>query len=218
MNFVKQGAMSLAHHLGKHVEATAMGHAQHDLLHTEIAAALDDLLECRDQRFRAVETEALGAGIFEIEKFLETLALDQLVEDRLLAARGEFDLLVGPLDAFLQPRLLDRVGDMHELDAERLAIGALKDGEDFADRREFEPQHVVEEDLAVVIGFGETVMRRGELLVIDALLETQRIQIGMQVAAHAVGADHHQRMQRIARGLLHMLLGQRNALGLGPCP
>ena len=41
--------MRLAHHLDQHVEAAAMRHAEHDLLHAEIAAALDDLLERRDR-------------------------------------------------------------------------------------------------------------------------------------------------------------------------
>ena len=61
----------------------------HDFLHAEIAAALDDLLERRDQRFGAVEAEALGAGVFDVEEFLEAFRLDQLVEDGALAFAGE---------------------------------------------------------------------------------------------------------------------------------
>ena len=68
-----------------------MGHAEHDLLHAELAAALDDLLQRRDQRFAAVEAEALGAGVLDVEELLEALGLDQLVEDRLLALAGEGD-------------------------------------------------------------------------------------------------------------------------------
>ena len=62
-----------------------MRHADADFLHAEIAAALDDLLERRDQRLAAVEAEALGAGIFDVEEFLEAFRLDQLVEDGALA-------------------------------------------------------------------------------------------------------------------------------------
>jgi hypothetical protein len=57
---VEQRAVRLRQHLRQHVEAAAVGHAQHDLLHAEIAAALDDLLERRDQRLAAIEAEALG--------------------------------------------------------------------------------------------------------------------------------------------------------------
>jgi hypothetical protein len=126
LELVEQGAVGLAHHLRQHVEAAAMGHAEHDLLHAEIAAALDDLLQRRDQRLAAVEAEALGARVADVEELLEALRLDELVEDRALALAGEGDLLVGPLDALLDPGLLGRIGDVHELDAERLAVGALE--------------------------------------------------------------------------------------------
>ena len=55
-----------------------MGHAEHDFLHAERAAALDDLLQRRDQRFAAVEAEALGALVLDVEELLEALGLDQL--------------------------------------------------------------------------------------------------------------------------------------------
>ena len=88
LEFMEQRAMRLAHHLGQHVEAAAMRHADHDFLHAEIAAALDDLLQRRDQRFAAVEAEALGAGEFDIAEFLETFGLDQLHQDGAAALRG----------------------------------------------------------------------------------------------------------------------------------
>ena len=94
LEFMEQRAMRLAHHLGQHVEAAAMRHADHDLLHPEIAAALDDLLQRRDQRFAAVEAEPLGAGEFDIAELLEAFGLDQLVQDRAPALAGEADLLV----------------------------------------------------------------------------------------------------------------------------
>ncbi len=73
-----------------------MRHAEHDLVQAEIAAALDDLLERRNQRLGAIEAEALGAGELDVEELLEALGLDQLVEDRLLAFVGEGDRLVRP--------------------------------------------------------------------------------------------------------------------------
>jgi hypothetical protein len=55
-----------------------MRHADHDLADAELAAALDDLLERRHDRLAAVETEALGAGIFHVEEAFERFGLDQL--------------------------------------------------------------------------------------------------------------------------------------------
>src|SRR5215813_3209307 len=189
LEFVEQRAVRLAHHLGQHVEAAAMRHADHDLLHTEIAAALDDLLERRDQRLAAVEAEALGAGELDVAEFLEAFRLDQLVEDRALAFAREGDLLVGTLDALLDPGLLLRVRNVHELDADGLAVGALQDRDDLAHGRELEAEHLVEEDLAVQVTLAEAVAARIELLVVPLRLEPERIEIGVEVAADAVGAD-----------------------------
>src|SRR5581483_2101037 len=127
----------------------AMRHADADFFHAEIAAALDDLLERRDQGLRAIETEAFGARILDVEKFLETLGFHQLVEDRALAFAGEGDLLVAPLDALLNPALLLGIRDVHELDAECLAVCAPQDGDDLAHRSKFETQHLVEEYPAI---------------------------------------------------------------------
>ena len=110
------------------------------------AAALDDLLQRRDHRFAAVETEALGAGEFQVAEFLEAFGLDQLVEDRALALARERDLLVGPLDALLDPALLRAVRNVQEFDAERLAIGAPQDRDNLANGAEFESQNLVEEN------------------------------------------------------------------------
>src|SRR3954454_23944954 len=119
---MKQRAVRLAHHLGQHVEAAAMRHADHDFLYAEIAAALDDLLERRDQRLGAIQTEPFGAGEFEITEFFETFGLDQFGQDGPATLAGETDLLVRPLDALLNPALLRGVADVHELDAEGLAV------------------------------------------------------------------------------------------------
>ena len=54
-----------------------MRHAEHDFLHAELAAALDDLLERRDHRFAAIEAEPLGAGVADVEEFLEAFGLDR---------------------------------------------------------------------------------------------------------------------------------------------
>src|SRR5262245_46605292 len=109
-----------------------MRHTEHNFFDAERAAALDDLFERRDHRLAAVQPEALGAGELQITEVLEALGLYQLVENGALAFGCETDLLVRPFDAFLEPGLLPRIGDMHELNAKRLAVGATQDGEDLA--------------------------------------------------------------------------------------
>ena len=217
LELVEQRAMRLAHHLAEHVEAAAMGHAEHDFLGAERAAALDDLLERRDHRFAAVETEALGAGVFDVDELLEAFGLDQLLQDRALAFVREGDFLVRTLDALLQPRLLRRVGDVHEFVADGRAISAAQDREHLENGRIFEAEHVIDEDLAIVVAVLETVARRVQLLVIHASLDAERIEIGVQMTAHAIGADHHDGANRIAGGPHDVGVGDRRARsgGLG---
>src|SRR5713226_2523608 len=180
----------------------AMRHAEDDFLDAEIAAALDDLLQRRNQRFRAVQTEALGAGEFEIAEFLKTLGLDQLRQDRAPALTGETDFLVRTLDALLNPGLLRGIANMHEFDAERLAVGAFADRKDFTQRGVFQTQHMIEEDLAVEIALREAVGTRIEFFAVARRLDPERIKSCVEMAAHPVGPDQHQRTHRIARRLM----------------
>src|SRR3954470_3774395 len=174
-----------------------MRHADHDLLYAQVAAALDDLLQRRDQRFGAVEAEALGAGEFEVAEFFKTFGFDQLAQDRAPALGREADLLVGAFDALLDPGLLRGVGDVHELDAERLAVGALAERDDFLERAVFEAEHVVEEDLAVEISLREAIGARVEFFAVTLRLDAERIELGVEMAAHPIGPDQHQRANRI---------------------
>ena len=83
---------------------------------------------------------------------------------------------------------------------------------------EFEAQHLVEIDLAVHVGFGEAVGARIEFFLVLLRLEFERIELGVEMTAHAVGADQHQRMDRIARRLQHIGGGEFDAGSSAPCP
>src|SRR5512137_2544421 len=103
---------------------------------------------------------------------------------------------------------------MHELNAERLAISATQNGDDLAHRREFEAKHLVEENLAIKIGFREAIRAWVELLLIFLRLERKWIELCVEVATDAVGADQHQRVDGVARRLHHVGGGKRDALRL----
>ena len=176
-----------------------MRHAESNLFQAKLAAALDDLLKRRNHRLRAIQPEALGAGIFDVEEILEPLGLDQFAEDRALALTRELDFLVGSLDTLLNPGLLRRIRNMDEFEADGPAIGPPQDREHFAHGRIFEPEHMIDEDLAIVVGLLKAVGRRMELLMVSLRLKSKRIEIGVQMAAHAIGADHHERADGITR-------------------
>ena len=65
--------VGLGHHVREDVQSPAVRHAVDDLAHARAAAMLDDRFECRNHRFPAIETEALGADVFLAEEFLVLL-------------------------------------------------------------------------------------------------------------------------------------------------
>ena len=215
LEFVEDRAEGLAHHVGQHRQAAPVGHPDDDLFRAQRAAALDDLLHRRDQRLAAVEAEALGAHVLDVQELLEALGLDQLVQDRLAAFLGEGDLLPVALDAFLQPGGLLGVRDVHELQREGAAIGALHQFGDLADRRDLKAQHVVDEDRPVHVRGGEAVGRRVKLAQGRHLAHPQRVEVGVQVPADAIGADQHDRPDAVQHGALKLFVRQRHALFVG---
>ena len=173
----EDGDVGLAHDIREHVQPAAVGHAEHDLLDAEFAAALQNLFQRRNRSFTSIETKALGSGELDVQKALELLGLDQPLEDRALALGGEARLVADALDALLDPGFLVRVLDVHELDADRSAIGLAQNLHDFAESRRFQPEHVIEKDWPVHVGFGEAVGLRIQLGMIFLALETQRIEV-----------------------------------------
>src|ERR1700757_323702 len=212
---MKDSAVRLGHHLRQNAEAAAMRHADDDVVHAERAAALDDLLQRRDHGFGAIEPEALGPREFDIAEFFKAFGLDQLVEDGALALAGERDFLVRPLDALLDPAFLRSVGNVEELDAKRLTIGPAQNGDDLAHRAEFEAEHMVEKYPAVEVGLAEAIRARIELFLVLRRFEAERIEIGMEVAARPIGANEHQRPDRIAGGALDLGGSDVDTAGLG---
>lgn len=71
---------------------------------------------------------------------------------------------------------------------------------------------MVEEDLAVEIGFAEAVGPRVELFAIALGFDAERIELGVEVTAHAVGPDQHQGPDRVAGGLEKVGGGEAAAL------
>ena len=186
-----------------------VGHADDDILDAEVGAGLDDRLHGRDHAFGALQREPLVAEIFELQEAFERFRRVELAEDVVLVVEIESRLVSGVLEALLQPGLLLGILDMHELDPDGRAIGLLKHVEQFAQRRELEPEYAVDEDRAVVVGFRETVARGVELRMVLFAFELERVEVGDQVAAHPVGADHHQRADAVERLLADLLGAQR---------
>src|SRR6185436_21040059 len=86
---LEQVLWHLAEHIDEHVQPPAMRHADHDLLHAARSAALDQLVDRRDQALAAFERKALLPDVLRVQVALEVLGVRDLLEQPLLLLRAE---------------------------------------------------------------------------------------------------------------------------------
>ena len=107
-----------------------MRHAQHNLLQTELPAALHDLLNRGDQDLSAIHAKALRARVFLMEEALKHFALNQALEDRFFALGRKIGVVVAGFHPRLHPLLFIRIRQMRELHADGPAIGLSQGAHD----------------------------------------------------------------------------------------
>ena len=199
----------LADDVGQHVEPATVGHADADLVEVGLGRGLADLVEQRDRGLAALEAEPLLTHELRLQEGLERLGLVELEEDPQLLLAGR--LAVRLLDPLLDPAALLGVHDVHVLDAGRPAVRVAQDAEDGAQLHE--PPALAAErpgrELAVEVPQRQAV-RLHRQVGVAALAVLQRVGVGHQVAAHAVGVD-----QLEGAGLLAdlVVVGERDVLG-----
>jgi hypothetical protein len=198
LELAEDRGIGLAHDVGEHVEPAAMRHAEDDLVDAELGTPADHGLHGGNRTLAAVEPEPLGARELDVEELLEALGLGQMLEDRPLLLGIGVEEAAGVLDPLLQPALLVRFLDMEEFYADGRAVGLLQDLHHLAQRRRLEPEHEVEIEGAVEIGVGEAVGVVVELGVVLLAAQAQGVELGDQVAAHAIGPDQHDQPEMIA--------------------
>ncbi|MBB5984062.1 hypothetical protein HNP60_000036 [Sphingobium sp. B1D3A] len=210
-NSWKMTRKPLAITLASTLSRPAMRHAVDDLAHAELAAIFDDRFQRGNHRFAAVEAEALGADIFAAQELLILFGLDDLGQDRLLPVLGEDDFLVLAFHALLQEAALLHISDVHIFEADIAAVIGAQNVHDLADRGPFKTKRTADIDLPVEIRAREAVIFRRQVRRQVALDEAERIEIGRQMPADAIGADEHHRTDGIARRLRDVRFGQRGA-------
>ncbi len=205
----------LLHDVDQRVEPAAMRHADGDLVHALRGHRLDHRVQRRDGDLAAFQPEPLGGDVALLAEHLEAFGLGELLQDAALLLRAEGRVPRRAFHAALDPGFLVGVLDVHELDADRAAIGVAQDLHDLAQRRGLAAEHVVDEDRLVEVGVGEAVGVRVQLGMRRRNGQPERIEPRLQMAAHAVGADQHQGAQRGDGGGADLLAGHRRGASAG---
>jgi hypothetical protein len=178
--------VGLARDVGQHVEAAAVRHPDRDLFEVRLGGALQDLVHQGDGRLAALEAEALLADVLGLQEGLERLGLVQLRHDAQLLVLGR--LLVRLLEPRLEPGPLDRVRDVHVLDADRAAVRVAQHAEHLAQQRGPLAAETADDELAVEVPEGEAVVADLEVGM-RALPVLERVDVGHQVSADAERVD-----------------------------
>ena len=201
-------AVGLARDVGEHVEATAVRHADGDLVELIVGSLLHDLVKQRNQRLATLEAEALLADVLRLQEGFERLGLVELAQDAyLLIVRR---LLVRLLEPRLEPASLLGVLDVHVLDAHRAAVRVAQHTENLARQHRALAPEAAGDELAVEVPEGEAVARDVEVGV-AALLVGERVDVGHHVPAHPERVDQLVNARRLVD-----LVGEVNVNVLRP--
>ena len=198
-------ALELAEDLGRrfadeirqHGEPAAVRHADHHLAHALVGGALHQLVENDHRRLAALQREAFLPDEARVQEVLEALGLQQPHQHALLQLARKRPEVGQRLHPLLQPALFLGMLDVHILAAQPPAVGLAQRVEDHSKRRDSRASGQRAGDkIALQIPDSQAVGGGVELGVI-LRRGAQRIEVGDQVAAHAVGVDQLQH-----RGLL----------------
>ena len=163
------------------------------------------------ERLAALEREALVAEVLRVEEALEGSRRRRASRgSRRLLAASRAGVVARGLHALLQPVLPLGLRDVHVLDADRAAVGLAQDLDDLAQRhavagRRGRPSRTR--------GRGPRSSGRrspGSSSRCGARFDVERVEVGDQVAAHAVGVDELQH-PRLLLDLLAVAGAPKNA-------
>ncbi len=179
----------LADDVRENVEATAVRHADDDLVELVLGGLVDDGVHHRDDGLGALEREALLADVLGLQERLERLGGVELAQDVLLLSDRGLDVV--RLDPVLQPLLLLRLQDVRVLDTDVAAVRVAQHAEHVAQLHLLLGVESADLELAVEVPQRQVVRRDVQVgvaleLVLD---ELQRVRVGHQVAAVAVRRD-----------------------------
>ena len=172
----------LADDVRKHVQASAVRHADHGFMHIHCRGAVQDFIQNRDCRFAAFQRKTLVPDETRVQKAFEFFGFNHALQRAQLGLRIQRPAIAGGLHAELQPALLLRDLDVHVLASDFSAVGLAQRLQDFAQRGHLLWLVVLRhqcagEEFAIQIPDGQAVGGRVQLGMINRL-RAERIEIG----------------------------------------
>src|SRR5713226_8642055 len=201
--------------ISQHIQTPPVRHAHRNLFNAQVARALDQLIEQGNDRFTAFDRKAFLAEVLGVQKALELFGRDQLPENSLLdfyIDRRGFDELAANL--FTQPKLFFLTLNMPVFGAHLTAVGALLNVQNLAQRGAFSAGQATGNKQTIQVPNRQVVGFDVEFRMIKQRHRVQRIDVGDQMATHAIGIDqfHHVRLSN--RLLMHLIGAEKEGIAI----
>ncbi len=166
-----------------------MRHRDGDLVERVLGGLVDDRVHHRDDGLGALEREALLTDVLGLQERLERLGGVEAAQDVLLLGDRRLDVV--RLDPLLQPLLLLGLEDVGVLDTDVAAVRVAQHRQHVAQLHLRAAVEATDIELAIEIPQRQVVGRDIEIGMRPELVahELQRIGVGHEVAAAAVGGD-----------------------------
>ena len=176
------------HDVGKDVQAAAVGHGEDDDANSLRGSPFDRHLEERNERLAPLEREALRPQEPLLDELFEHCRTGHLPVDPQLLAPIELDPVFAPLHPHLEPLPNAEVVHVHELHADRPAVGVPQALDDLPQRHRLRAFDRVGGERPVHVLLGEVVEAGIEFRKARAR-PTEWIDLGHEVPANPVGAN-----------------------------
>ena len=187
--FIEQFPGQLADDIDQDVEPAAVSHADHRFTHAGFAARLHQFIQQRDQGFAALQREAFLPHVFPVQVFFQGVGGNDALQDAFALFKREPVMAFGFFQAALYPAFLFRFVDVHVLGADRPAIRALDDIEDFSQRQFIGGKQGTRIEGPYQVFLREIVICGIQFRDSRPLVLFQGIKIGLLVPAETVGID-----------------------------
>ena len=118
---VEDLVVTLAHHVGEHVQPTTVGHAEHCAVHLGLGCSRENRVEDGDRRLGTFKAEPLRTDVLRGQEALESISRIETLQEM-----ATVDLHLAHTMTFetcLHPALFLGVLDVHVLDTNRAAVG-----------------------------------------------------------------------------------------------
>ncbi len=199
LEFLEQLARRLAQDIDQHIEAPAMGHADHHLVHAAAPGVADQVIKLGNEGIAAFQRETLLTHIAGMQVFFDALGGGELQQHMAPLLGRQLQTAPTALQALLDPAFAARIHDVHVFGADGAGVNRTHQIQNLPQRKAFFRKQRAGIEHRVHVALAQTMEARIEIGHRRALPQPQRVEPGHLMPPHPIGIDESQN-SRLALG------------------